>query len=206
MTSSNDDQTSAGASTPPSAEWKALFAGSPREVLARLTKVDALELGARCTATIERQAVLVDAMRLQYRALAHIARDGAAYRGSPALDIWIAERVRRSLKECLEEDRIAHRSGLPAQIEGDPLFEFLANTLGVPSEHLRRGILQFNSAPFEARSAFFALVVARKDIVQFAAENHVSVPRSKAAFLRALRALGVREELGGRDLDEGGAV
>lgn len=206
MTSSNDDQTSAGASTPPSAEWRALFAGSPREVLARLTAEDPLELGARCAATVKRQAILVDGMRLHYRALAHVAREGSAYRGTPALDIWIADRVRRSLKECLEEDRIAHRSGSPAEVEGDPLLEFLAGTLGVPREHLRRGILQFNAAPYEARSAFFAVVVEQQDIVQFAADNHISVPRSKAAFLRALRALGVREDLDWRGFDQGGAA
>ncbi len=186
-------------SSGPDPPWRELFAaGSPREVLARLIDGDPLDLGARCQDRLRRQALLLDLQRLYLRSLAHVSRDAVTYRGTPRFEFWIADKIRRSLKELQDEDR--SRLDLPVtDTSGDPWLIGLADLLGMDPRSLGRGCTAFNAAPFEVRTAFFGMLVDRQPLARWATEQGLTPERASSLLRRALWTLGVRDAL---DLEE----
>ncbi|HUR26776.1 MAG TPA: hypothetical protein VM509_01205, partial [Planctomycetota bacterium] len=104
---------------PPAQEhWRAVLGGlSPREILARLLQGDPLGLRQVVAARLASRAYLFDADRVHLRALAHCARYGVRYRGTPPLETWLEEIVDQALLDLLREDAEAERRGLSADEE-----------------------------------------------------------------------------------------
>jgi len=172
---------------------------APREILARLLEGDPLELRRRSVERVRSQALLLDAGRLHLRTVAHVARHASAYRGAPPIDVWIAEKLRCSTSELLEEDaERAHSGEIPALRHG-PLMEQIARTLGLEITTLALGLVAFHKAAHEVRSAFQGLVIDRRPLDAWCRTNDIAPDRAKAAVRRAFWALGVRREI---DIDE----
>jgi hypothetical protein len=71
--------------------------------MSRLLEGDPLELEARCSERLRAQALLLPLGDLHLRAIAHVARHGPSHRGTPPIDVWLAERVRKAVGELLED-------------------------------------------------------------------------------------------------------
>ncbi|MEM7518116.1 MAG: hypothetical protein AAF368_14485, partial [Planctomycetota bacterium] len=70
--------------------WRNLFAGrTPREVLARIVRGEALGLRSRVSRRLVERALLLDGERCHLRALAHVARASSGYRGQPDFGTWL---------------------------------------------------------------------------------------------------------------------
>lgn len=180
--------------------WRGILdAGSPREVLAKLVASDPLRLGPRCQERTISQALLLDSRRLYLRASAHVARHASKYQGAPGIDIWLAEHIRRALKELIAEDLEASRARDLGDEPEDPWIRGVAELLGVEPALVTRGCASFNQASYDVRSAFFGILVDSKPIAVWAKTNGVSEERARTSLKKGLWLLGLRDEL---DLDE----
>src|SRR3954464_13835959 len=111
---------------------------SAREVLARLSDGDPLEIHARCIARIEHHARFIDVRRLHARSVARIAHAAPRYRGEPALDPWLEERIDASIEDLLNEDAEEDRSDIPASEPWDPRYAFVSDAMGIEPALARR--------------------------------------------------------------------
>lgn len=186
--------------TPEEPVWKRVLAGkSPREILARLVDGDPLELRSRCESRLRAQAILLDQHRVQMRAVAHVARHAPSYEGSPSIDVWLAEKIRKAVQELLAEAVENAASGEIAEPPDDERLLAIAEALGMDPHVLARGCVAFNRAKYEVRTAFFGLVLDGRDPIEWCRENSSTPERARASLKSALWALGVRGEL---DLDD----
>src|SRR5690606_383102 len=119
-----------GTPRPAEPPWRGVLdVGSPREVLARLIAGDPLELGRRCQERTHSQALLLDSRRLYLRASAHVARHAPKYAGTPEIDIWLAEHIRKALKEIVAEDAERARARDLLDVPEDPWILGIAGLL-----------------------------------------------------------------------------
>jgi hypothetical protein len=182
------------------AVWReVLGSGSPREVLARLIDGDPLDLVERCQQRLERQALLLELKRLHLRSAARVARRAAEYNGTPELDVWLGEVIRRSLKELIAEDVAALASNALTGPTSDERILAIAQFLGIEPALALRGCTTFNQAPYETRCAFHAIVMGGVSVADWCRENQMPETKAKSHIRRALRLLGLRGEL---DMDE----
>ncbi len=181
-------------SKPGEPSWKSVLGeGSPREILARLVEGDPLDLRARCELRVRSQAVLIDVHRLHLRTAAHVARHGREYKGSPPLEIWLAEKIRHATRELLQEEAERAASGeIPEAPEDDRLL-LIADTLGIDTGVIGRGCVAFNRARYEVRAAFYGLVLEAQDPTAWCTANSTTIERATSSLRAALYALGVRE-------------
>ncbi len=180
--------------------WRGILdSGSAREVLAKLITSDPLQLGPRCHERTLSQALLLDSRRLYLRASAHVARHAAKYQGVPGLDVWLAEHIRRALKELVAEDLEASRSHDSSDGPEDPWIRGVADLLGLEPALVTRGCASFNQASYDVRSAFFGVLVDGQPITAWAKANGVSKERARTSLTKGLWLLGLRD---GLDLDE----
>ncbi len=141
----------------------ALLLGSPRAVLARLTKGDPLELRALVAKRLRRRHLLMDAERIHLAALVHCAREGAAYRGSMAFERWLEACVNRAIDALLDSPAL--------QEQGRPVAELwreFAQPLGLSPERMARASVNFNALPLAVRRAFFQLVLGGRSLDEWA--------------------------------------
>lgn len=182
-------------------DWRALFEGSsPRDILRRLVDGDPLGLRARCEQRIRLQALLLDVDRLSLRATAHVARHSLAYRGTPPLDVWVAERIRKSLTELLDEDDERSSARAIPTAPRDERLLAIADALGLEPELFARGVATFNRAPFTVRSALCGMLLDGTSPAKWTVANGGTVDSAIASFRRALWILGVREDMDVEDL------
>ncbi len=186
--------------SPDQPPWKAVLSGkSSREILARIVDGDPLELRARCELRLRSQALLLDGHRLQLRSAAHAARHAPGYVGLPPIDVWLNERIRKSVQELLRDDAELVAAGVSPEAPDDDRLLIIANTFGIDPNLIGRGCSAFNRIGFEARAAFHALVLEAQDPAAWCRENSTTTARALAALRSAMRALGARRQI---DLDE----
>lgn len=183
-----------------------LRAADARTVLARLLEDDRLEIRSRCQARLRDQAMLVSIDRLYLRSAARIAHAASAYRGEPALDVWLGRMISISIRELLEEEREWIRAGSGGETEQVGLFAPLAAALGMEPGLLRRGCVAFNAQSYDVRRAFWALVIENVPLERFVEEEGCSRAQALRRLQRATRAIGVNPErpLGGMEGGEHG--
>jgi hypothetical protein len=179
-----------------------LGAGGPRKVLERLVDGDPLEIGPRCQARIEEEAVFVAWDRLWLRAAARIAYASRAYRGVPPLALFLHEQIDLSIEDLIREDREEERSGLPARTPRDPRYAFVSEQLGMDPGLARKGCIRFNDLPKEVRQTYFAVALGRKTFHRWIAEGHGPPERVHASLKRAFEALSIPYDEG--DVERGG--
>jgi hypothetical protein len=163
---------------------------SPKRVLSRLVDGDPLEIQARCKEHVYDQAWLLSVSRVHLRSVARIAHAAMRYRGEPALDAWLKERVEQSTLELLEEDLEEERVGIPPAEPWDPRYAFVSEALGIEPTLARRACVEFNLLPHEVRCAYFAVVVEGKTIHRHVAEGHGPPDQARSHLKLALRTLG----------------
>ncbi|MEO6708293.1 MAG: hypothetical protein ABI054_12585 [Planctomycetota bacterium] len=183
--------------------WRSVLGGmSPREVLARLLQGDPLELRQVVAARLAQRAYLFDADRVHLRALAHCARYAVRYRGTPAIEIWLAEIVDQVLIELLREDVEAEKRGAPVDSDELAALVDLARPLGLEPAAMRRVCLAHNLLREPERQAFHGLVIAGRGLEQVARDlgaSGVEVARLARRGLEAvLIASGQASELAPR--------
>lgn len=168
------------AADPP--DWRALFApSSPKDVLARLVQDDPLGLRARIAIELRDACYLIDADRVELRALARVARAAPRYDGRPELRAWLSSLVRESIEELVRDE--VERD---ASLDASGALHELARPLGLEGASMQRACAAFNRAPLAERRAFFALVIdgrALEDVCGASGESATDVAR------RARRAL-----------------
>lgn len=177
-------------------DWRRwLAAGNPREILGRIVKGDPLRLRPTVATALRARWLLLDADRVQLRALALCARFGADYRGRPPLADWLAQQVDRAIDELLEEE-----AALPADGDYDrpeDVHVVLARPLGLPGPAMRRACVAFNACDAADRRAFFALLIELRDLDSAARQEGVTGSEIGRRARRALdAALGVATEQG----------
>jgi len=128
-----------------------LLTGSAAEVLARIVPEDPLGLRGRIGVRLEERALLLDPEGVLLAAQALCALHAPLWRGEPPLDTWLEERVEEALAECLAEDALG-----PPRAAG---LEAFARPLSLEPVSLAMACARFHRLPFEAREAFFALVL-----------------------------------------------
>jgi len=165
-----------------SARQRALLFGTPREVLARLSAGDPLELRSRVAAHLSRAHLLLDADRLQLRALAHCARKALQFRAADGVEAFLAGRVAEAADELVREDREALRHG---RLGADGSSE-LSRPLGLDPARAREACSRFNAAPSEDRAACFALLVRGVELEQLARSGGATVTEVARRARRAL--------------------
>ena len=187
--------------------WRRLLSGSsPREVLARLVTGDPLGVRALVARRLREHCYLLDADRVYLRAIARCARFSARYRGQPALEQWLTERVDEALGDLLREDLEAARRGAwaagsktgPGRQSGPGsksgtgapggAHEDFARPLGLDPARMRLACVAFNHTNLPARRAFFDLVIEGRSLDALARSSGVS---ATALARRARRALDV---------------
>ena len=174
---------------------RTLLFGTPREVLARISAGDPLNLRARVAAHLSEACLLIDADRLQVRALAHCARRALQLRASDSLEAFLRERVADAAEELMREDREALQSGRSST--GN--LEELARPLGLDPARARVACARFNQADALDREACFQLLVVGADIDELARANQQSVTEIARRARRALEtALAVLDPKGQR--------
>jgi hypothetical protein len=129
----------------------ALLHGSPSAVLARIVPNDPLGLRARIAAECEGRALLFDVERALLHVQALVALLAGRWRGEPALEEWVTERVKEGLEDVLQsEASVVLGAGAAAR---------LCAPLELDAARLGGACSNFNRLPEGARRAFFALVL-----------------------------------------------
>jgi len=172
-----------------------LLTGTPREVLARLVPDDPLGLRERVAARLAARALLLDVERVLARALAASAQRAYAWRGEPALDRWLAERVDEAIEDVVGEDLGAWSERESRSAVGP--WTVFAAPLGLDPRALFEGCARFNRLPFEQREAFFLLVL------EGAPSDEACRSRSLSLSELARRARGALDVLRGAVLPAG---
>jgi len=183
--------------------WRRLLSGSsPREVLARLVNGDPLGVRELVARRLREHGYLLDADRVFLRAIARCARFSARYRGQPALEEWLVERVDEALGDLLNEDleavrRRAAMSGTPDSSgpsgpEGGGVaggaHEDFARPLGLDPARMRLACVAFNHLDLPARRAFFDLVIEGRSLDALARSSGTSATDLARRARRALDA------------------
>ena len=178
---------------------RTLLFGTPREVLARISAGDPLDIRARVAAHLSEAWLLIDADRLQVRALAHSARRALQLRASDSLDSFLRARVADAAEELMREDREALRNGR-SSLGG---LDELALPLGLDPARARVACTRFNEADAVDREACFQLLVAGADIDELARAKQQTVTEVARRARRALEsALAVLDPEGARAIQE----
>jgi DNA-directed RNA polymerase specialized sigma24 family protein len=165
-----------------------LSGGTPREILCRIVQGDPLEMRDRVARRLRAGAYLVDADRVQLRALARCARFAQRYTGRPDLATWLDEIVDAAIEDLLREDAGADGDAEASEAAPDTAFVALARPLGLEPSAMRRACAAFNRLPVPDRRAFFDLVIdggSLDELARRSGENASELAR------RARRALDV---------------
>lgn len=129
--------------------------GKPRQVLEQLAAGDPLAVAERVSAYLARERLLMDEHRVYLRSLAFVARASQRYRGRPGLARWLDQQVACAVASLRAETN----TGSPGE-----RWSGLAAGFGLGTRELDHACARFHELPFEARAAFFALVLEGKPI------------------------------------------
>ena len=192
----------------PAARWRALLAGTPREVLSRIVPGDPLGLRSHVARRLTSDALLLDGDLVHLRSLARCARRAVRYTGRPELAAWLDEIVAEAIDEVLQEESEGDHAGSTSTVECGA-FASLAPPLGLEPEAMRAACAAFNRMAIEERSAFFDLVIHKRTLDELASTSGEGATeiarrarRALEPFLRAQAELAPkRAEPGGREED-----
>jgi hypothetical protein len=156
-----------------------LLLGAPGQVLEVLLRGDPLGLRARIVSRLEARAWLCDVDRLVTRVAASCALEARHWSGTPSLAAWLDGLIDRAAAD------------LGAETCAPPgAWSLFAEPLGLDGERLRRACGRFAGLSFEAREAFFRLVLDGASLNAFARERGLTLTeaaRRARAGLEVLR-------------------
>jgi hypothetical protein len=177
---------------PVAGAWRTLFDGGSGEVLARLTNGDPLDVWPRCAKELARRRLVVHPERLLAAALARIALLAPGYRGRPAIEAWLEERVADALDALVADDLRAEIQGAPLSPDRQSDYAMFVEVFGVEPLAARRAAVVFNSRPIACRRAVFALAFEGRsiqEVVALGSGDETEVEGHLAATLAALTRL-----------------
>ncbi len=167
--------------------WRQLLAGgSPREILCRIVQGDPLGMRDRVARRLHAEAYLLDADRVQLRALARCARFAGRYQGRPELAAWLDEIVDQAIEDLLREDVEVDVGRDSSAATPGAAFTALAAPLGLEPEAMQRACAAFNRLPAADRAAFFELVIHRRSLDDLARRSGESASEIARRARRAL--------------------
>jgi hypothetical protein len=190
-TASHEPKLSGDASTSAkSSLWRRwLSGGTPREILARIVHDDPLHVRERVALALRARRLLLDADRVQLRALAHVARAAVSYRGRPELVDWIDVQVTRAIDDLLAADEHADQVASSSDADFSAGFAALARPLGLEPAQMRRACSAFNRLPEPERRAFFELVIDGRSLDELARNGRESATEIARCARRALETI-----------------
>jgi DNA-directed RNA polymerase specialized sigma24 family protein len=192
-----EDARSSGPAREGEVRWRQLLAGgTPREILCRIVQGDPLGMRERVARRLHAEAYLLDADRVQLRALARCARFANRYPGRPELATWLDEIVDQAIEDLVREDVEGELEREKAAALPSAAFSALARPLGLEPEAMRRACAAFNQLPALDRTAFFALVLHGRSLDELARDGRESasdVARRARRALDLLLRVGVLE-------------
>lgn len=167
--------------------WRQLLAGgTPREILCRIVQGDPLGLRDRVAQRLHAEAYLLDADRVQLRALARCARFASRYQGRPDFPTWLDEIVNQAIEDILREDLEADVERQKSASTPGAAFIALALPLGLEPETMRLACAGFNQLPGPHRRAFFELVIQGRSLDELARQHRESASEIARRARRAL--------------------
>ena len=158
------------------------LSGSPRQVLARIVPGDPLRVRARVARRLAERRLLLDADRVQLRALARLARGGGVSGERLSHESRVDSCVDAAIDDVSEE-----RASSGA-------FAELAAPLGLPPETARRACRAFNARPDAERAALWLLAFESRAPDLLAERAGVSPRELERRAARALAAMLAAEE------------
>ena len=184
-------------------EWRHLFTGDVRRILANLVEGDPLHVRERCQQRILDRALLVDATRLIAKAYARMAYHAALrrYDGRRGLETWLAARIDQALAELRAEDLEDEMRGIPTSADEAPFYGWIASLAEIEIELARRICLVFNDLPHSVRAPFFRVAVEGRPLEEIASELDVApnaLEQSLGATMRRVIDEALRWGKGGR--------
>jgi DNA-directed RNA polymerase specialized sigma24 family protein len=166
-----------------------LAGGTPREILCRIVQGDPLGIRDRVARRLRASAYLVDADRVQLRALARCARFAQRYAGRPELATWLDEIVDAAVEDLVREDTGTDGGAEVAEVASDTAFIALARPLGLEPAAMRRACAAFNRLPAIDRASFFDLVIDGGSLDELARRSGESASEIARRARRALDVL-----------------
>jgi hypothetical protein len=172
----------------PGSEW--LRGERPSEILNRLVEGDPLELAPRVAKELAAGGWFVEPQRAWLRAAARTAYRAIGYRGSPPLDPWLADIVRRAVRELVEEQDMEELRGDPPETSVDAAwYEAIEGTAGLEPGFGRLACVVVNRQGRSDRIAFRKVVLERASIEDCVAAGLGSSAEIVARFERVTLAL-----------------
>lgn len=162
----------------PEPPWQDLFLSeSAGEILTRLCRDDALQLGEMCEFRLAEAAFMVHPDRLLARAVAQVAHSAAyGYDGSPPLFEWLLDRIDRSIDDLITDDIEAERRGVPpSQEELEDYVPLIPRETGIAPELSRLACVTFNTLPESLRQPFFAIFIEGLSVEEYGMEYDISL-------------------------------
>ena len=128
--------------------------------------------------------------------LGDVALSAPEYSDDAPFDEWMEERISGVMEVLLEEDREEELKALPPEEPMEDRFRCLVETLGIEPGLSRKACNVANRLEDGVRHAFFAMIVERKSVDEFASEYGETRERAKTLVHRALLAVSLmnREE------------
>lgn len=174
-----------------------LGGGSAKKVLKRLIDGDPLEIGPRCQERIEESAVFVAWDRLWLRAVARVAYAAPNYRGTPPLDVFLAEWIDVAIGDLITEDREEDRKGVPVSTPWDPRYAFVSEQVGIDPALARSACIRFNDLALDVRRTYFAVALGKKTFNRWVAEGNGPPDAIRSQLKQAFEALSIPYDEGG---------
>lgn len=160
-----DDPTSACPPLPMSDPLR-LLAGTPRQILARISTGDPLGVRPQVERRLQAQFRVLDPAAVTRRALALVARRAGQWSGRPALDRWVGLLVDEAIEEVGRE--LAGGSAEPVDCA-------VTDKLGLDGAAATAVLRTLDARSEVERRIFYRLVVAGEDLEVLARDEAVNL-------------------------------
>ena len=139
-------------------------ADRPSQSMDYLLKGDPLDLVQRSCAVLRTDARVLDPLRMHSCAAARVAFRGAAWKGQPPLDLWLARCIREAVRDCLAQDEEEERLGQIVEEGNAHKYAVMTELLGCSIDSARIAMLTFNRLPAAERHVAFSVLVLGREL------------------------------------------
>ncbi len=157
--------------------------------LGALFHEDPLRISERAEAWLIDRCLLLDTRTLALRAITAAASDLTRGREGDGLEVWLGEIFERAARVLVAADQDLAHSDQPIVEPLEPRYLFLTATLGMEPMNVPRACVAINALPEDQRRAFHNLLVQRKGLARYAAQEGLNGAQVKALVTRALRSV-----------------
>jgi len=163
--------------------------GDPREVMVELCERDAPHLKRLCKRWMRTHAYFLDLTHLYACTVAWASVQAAEYEGEVPIEQWMEDRVQNAGNMLLQKDLFAEIGNDPPD---EPLLEHhsvLRTLFRLPDSQARKACIILNNLPDEERHTFYALVIDRRRVAEYAKKTGTPKAKALATLERVLRTI-----------------